>query len=100
METLKTPSMRMQGCCCHAKHFTQREIEVLAHVASGSVTAQIAGELYISKRTVEAHLAEMLRRSDTRTRAELVALCYVCGILSPGSWPPCPTGSYCLTRRD
>lgn len=88
--------VKSSGCCCRASHFTQREIEVLSLVATGMVTAKIATKLHISKRTVEAHLAEMLRRSGTHTRAELVAVCYVAGIFAQESWPPRPSGSYCL----
>jgi len=88
--------VRFNGCCCRASHFTQREIEVLSLVATGMVTAKIATKLHISKRTVEAHLAEMLRRSGTHTRAELVAVCYVAGIFAQEAWPPRPSGSYCL----
>jgi DNA-binding NarL/FixJ family response regulator len=90
------PSLEVSGCCCRASHFTQREVEVLSLVARGMVTADIATRLYISKRTVEAHLAEMLRRSGTHTRAELVALCYAAGIFVQAVWPPQPSGSYCL----
>ena len=92
--------VRLNGCCCRASHFTQREIEVLSLVATGMVTAKIATKLHVSKRTVEAHLAEMLRRSGTHTRAELVAVCYVAGIFAQEAWPPRPSGSYCLHLDD
>jgi DNA-binding CsgD family transcriptional regulator len=101
LTTVIAPSRRRPGgCCCRMPHFTPREIEVLSRVAAGLVTAEIAAELHISKRTVEAHLATMLHRSKTRTRAELVALCYVVGVLLPSEWPPHASGSYCLSLES
>jgi predicted DNA-binding transcriptional regulator len=63
------------------------------------VTGEIAERLHISKRTVEAHLASMLRRSGTHTRAELVALGYVSGIFNITAWPPSASGSSCLAEH-
>lgn len=83
-------------CCCRTSHFTDREVEVLAQVAVGRITSQIADQLSISKRTVEAHLASMLRRAGAHTRAELVAVSYVSGIFKSSMWPPEPSGKTCL----
>lgn len=83
--------------CCRAPHVTRREVEVLTLVANGMVTGEIAAQLHVSKRTVEAHLAAVLRRTRAHTRAELVALCYVSGIFSSCVWPPLPSGTFCLS---
>lgn len=96
MKQLPLP-LGTEGCCCRAPHLTRREVEVLTLVASGMVTGEIAAQLYVSKRTVEAHLAAMLHRTPAHTRAELVALCYVSGIFSSCVWPPLPSGTFCLS---
>ena len=47
-----------------------REVEVLRLVARGMTDAQIAGELYISPRTVNAHLRSVYHKIGSSTRAE------------------------------
>jgi DNA-binding CsgD family transcriptional regulator len=47
-----------------------REIEVLRLVAKGLTNAQIAGELYISPHTVNAHLGSVYHKIGSNTRAE------------------------------
>ena len=38
----------------------------------------------------------MLRRTQARNRAELVARAYAAGILTPRAWPPRQSGRRCL----
>ena len=47
-----------------------REVEVLKLVAQGMTNAQIARELYISPRTVNAHLGSVYHKIGSSTRAE------------------------------
>ena len=47
-----------------------REVEVLKLVAKGMTNAQIATELYISHRTVNAHLGSIYHKLGSSTRAE------------------------------
>ena len=47
-----------------------REVEVLSLVARGMTNAQVAGELYISTRTVNAHLGSVYHKIGSSTRAE------------------------------
>ena len=46
-------------------------MDVLALVADGLATREIAARLYLSPRTVEHHVAHLLTRTGLRTRAEL-----------------------------
>ncbi len=48
---------------------TEREVEVLALLARGQTNKQIAGQLYLSPRTVQHHVAHIYDKIDRRTRA-------------------------------
>jgi DNA-binding CsgD family transcriptional regulator len=65
-----------------------RERAIVCLVAQGLTNWQIARELLISRHTVAQHIAEMLRRSQARSRSELVARAYSSGLLMTGVWPP------------
>ena len=45
---------------------TEREAEVLAHIASGATNKQAAAALFISEKTVARHLANIFRQARTR----------------------------------
>ena len=54
-----------------ATPLTDREEEVLTHVAHGLTNAEIAGELHVSVSTVKTHLASLMTKLDVRNRVEL-----------------------------
>lgn len=54
------------------KQLTQRESEVMNLVVKGKLNKQIADELNISMKTVEAHRARVMEKMGVRTLAELV----------------------------
>jgi len=49
-----------------------RETEILRLIALGHTSAEMAGELQLSRRTVETHRARIYRKLGLHTRAELV----------------------------
>jgi two-component system response regulator NreC len=51
---------------------TEREVEVLRLIALGHTNPEIAGQLYLSVRTVESHRAHIQSKLGRTTRAELV----------------------------
>jgi two-component system response regulator NreC len=51
---------------------TEREVEVLRLIALGHTNAEIAGQLFLSVRTVESHRAHIQQKLQVSTRAELV----------------------------
>ena len=51
---------------------TQREREVMELVVAGKLNKQVADELNISMKTVEAHRARVMEKMGARTLAELV----------------------------
>lgn len=54
------------------EQLTQREREVMKLVVTGKLNKQIADELDISMKTVEAHRARVMEKMGVRTLAELV----------------------------
>jgi DNA-binding CsgD family transcriptional regulator len=53
---------------------TPREREVLSHLVAGSTYAEMAKALFISEKTVSAHVSNLLRKTGTSSRIELAAL--------------------------
>jgi DNA-binding NarL/FixJ family response regulator len=53
---------------------TEREREVLQRIAEGHSTKEIAARLAISARTVETHRANLMRKLEVRSLAQLVRL--------------------------
>jgi two-component system, NarL family, response regulator NreC len=51
---------------------SDREVEVLRLIALGHTNAEIAGQLYLSVRTVESHRAHIQQKTRRSSRAELV----------------------------
>ena len=51
---------------------SEREIEILAGICRGQSTQEIADELFISKRTVDKHRANILEKSGCKNTASLV----------------------------
>lgn len=92
------PADQPAPCCCQAEHFTDRELDVLCHVAAGAANDEVATSMNISSHTVAGHLRAMLHRSQARNRAELVARAYAAGVLTPLTWPPRWSGRRCLQR--
>ena len=50
---------------------TRAELRVAVEIASGRTNREIAEHLFLSPRTVEAHLRAIFRKLDVRTRTEL-----------------------------
>jgi DNA-binding CsgD family transcriptional regulator len=52
---------------------TRRELEVLRHLVDGQSNAEIAGELWVTTRTVRAHVERILEKLEVSSRAGAVA---------------------------
>ena len=51
---------------------SEREIEILKAAAQGLSNQEIADRLFLSRRTVQAHLANIFRKMDVGSRTEAV----------------------------
>ncbi|RKT53879.1 response regulator [Saccharothrix australiensis] len=63
---------------------TDREFEVLAHLARGASNAEIAAALFLGETTVKTHVSRILAKLDLRDRTHAVVFAYEHGIVSPG----------------
>jgi ATP/maltotriose-dependent transcriptional regulator MalT len=54
------------------EELTERELEVLGHVAAGARNREIADNLKVSIKTVEFHLRNILGKLGVRSRTEAV----------------------------
>jgi len=62
---------RREAATDAAAGLTERERDVARLVAAGSSNAEIADELFVSPKTVERHVSNLLAKLDARNRTEL-----------------------------
>ncbi|NWK95851.1 LuxR family transcriptional regulator [Sphingobium lactosutens] len=60
---------------------TQREVEVLRHIAKGQSAKEIALTLKIAPRTVERHIGRVRLKTRTRNRSHMVAFAISKGLI-------------------
>ena len=53
-------------------HLTEREAEVLVMLVQGKSTSDIATELYVSEHTIRTHISNLLAKTDSKNRVELI----------------------------
>jgi DNA-binding NarL/FixJ family response regulator len=62
---------------------TKRELLVLELAAEGKTSAEIASALFISRRTAEAHRANLMKKLGLKTQTDLVLYAVRNGMISP-----------------
>src|SRR5262249_6179288 len=64
---------------------TRRELDVLELVAAGLQNSEIASRLFLSVKTVETHVAAILKKLGVRSRGEAAVAAVNLGLLLAGA---------------
>lgn len=62
---------------------TERELEVLEHLAAGKSNAEIGQELFLSEATIKTHISRILTKLEVRDRVQAVIAALAAGIAHP-----------------
>lgn len=82
-------SKRVGGEVVHGfESLSEREIEVLALIASGASNVEIANRLHLSERTVKGHVSSIFAKLGARDRAAAIILAFEAGLVTPGASSP------------
>ncbi len=70
---------------------TDRERDVLQHLAAGRSNAEIAEQLYLSEATIKTHISRILSKLAVRDRVQAVIAAFAAGIAEPNTSPERPS---------
>jgi DNA-binding NarL/FixJ family response regulator len=73
---------RIQGDASPLQSLSDRELQVLKHLAEGKASREIAEELHLSVKTIETYRARLSTKLDLKTTAELVRFALRCGVIA------------------
>jgi len=66
------------------KELTERELDIMRHVARGLSNAEIAGKIHLSESTVKSHVGHILTKLGLRDRTQAAVMAYETGLVEPG----------------
>ncbi|MEJ7558157.1 MAG: response regulator transcription factor [Pedobacter sp.] len=65
-------NFKSKDCMIDNRRFSSRELEVLNLIAGGMTNNEMAQKLFLSKRTIEGHRQELLKKTSTTNTASLI----------------------------
>ena len=75
--------MRLASGARPGNNLTEREVEILRHLAQGLRIQDIADTLFLSSKTVKNHLTSVYAKLHVETAAQAVAEAYRVGLVTP-----------------
>ena len=63
---------------------TERELDIMRHVARGLSNGEIAGKIHLSESTVKSHVGHILTKLGLRDRTQAAVMAYETGLVEPG----------------
>jgi two-component system NarL family response regulator len=63
------------------RELSERELQVLKHMAAGKSNKEIAQVIYVSENTVKAHVKSILAKMDAMGRTEAIAIAIKRGLI-------------------
>ncbi|MGE0684906.1 MAG: response regulator [Candidatus Binatia bacterium] len=73
---------RIQGDASPLQTLSDRELQVLKHLAEGKASRAIAEELHLSVKTIETYRARLSTKLELKTTADLVRFALRCGVIA------------------
>ena len=70
------------GCAYESGLLTGREVEVLSLVLEGKSSKEVASHLFLSKRTIDSHLAKIYDKLNVSNRVQAMRRARELGLLS------------------
>lgn len=65
----------------YSSNLSEREIEIMRHIAAGNTSKEIADRLFLSEHTVKAHRKNIMHKLHVKTSAELINVANEKGLL-------------------
>ena len=78
------PTLADRKLAALMRSLTEREREIVTHVAAGLSNDEIAQRLFVSPATAKTHVSRAMIKLGVRDRAQLVVLAYESGLVRPG----------------
>jgi len=91
LATYRASSLPRAEAAARVTDLTERECDVLRHVARGATNAEIAAALVIGEATVKSHIGHIFTKLGFRDRAAAIVFAFDHGLVTPGSDTDDPT---------